>query len=233
MTRLMILATMTAAMAATSLAAAPEMSADKRIQHAATALAEMVATNDNGIPLNLITKAQCIVIVPGLIKGAFLFGGKRGRGFASCRKPKGGWTAPAAIAIEGGSFGPQLGASATDLIMLVMNKNGMTHLLTDKFTMGGDIAVVQGMTGKDASANMDATGRAAILSYSHAKGLFSGISVEGATLRTDSGENKKLYGKPMNNKQILDIKGKPVPPPPAAKPLMAALTKLAPRAKKA
>jgi SH3 domain-containing YSC84-like protein 1 len=231
MTRILTVATMTAALAANALAA--EMTADKRILHAASALAEMVAGNDTGVPRNLINKAQCIVIVPGLIKGAFLFGGKRGRGFASCRKPHGGWTAPAAIAIEGGSFGPQLGASSTDLIMLVMNKNGMTHLLSDKFTMGADIAVVQGMTGKDASANMDATGRAAILTYSHAKGLFSGISLEGATLRTDSGENKKLYGQAMNNRQILETKGKGVPPPPAAKPLMAALVKLTPRAKKA
>ena len=233
MTRTMILATMTAAMAVTSLATAKEMTADKRIDHAASALAEMVSTNDNGIPVQLINKAQCIVIVPGLIKGAFLFGGKRGRGFASCRKPHGGWTAPAAVAIEGGSFGPQLGASSTDLIMLVMNKNGMKHLLADKFTLGADIATVQGMTGKDASVNMDATGRAAILTYSHAKGLFSGISLEGATLRTDSGENKKLYGQAMNNKQILDTNGKGVPAPLATKPLMTALIKLAPKTKKA
>ena len=102
----------------------------------------------NGIPVSLINKTQCIVIVPGLIKGAFLFGGKHGRGFASCRKPNGGWTAPAAVAIEGGSFGPQLGASSTDLIMLVMSKNGMNHLLSDKFTLGADIAIVQGMIGE-------------------------------------------------------------------------------------
>ena len=233
MTRLLTVAMITAAMAANALPASKEMTADKRILHAANALAEMVATNENGVPRSLINKAQCIVIVPGLIKGAFLFGGKRGRGFASCRKPHGGWTAPAAVAIEGGSFGPQLGASSTDLIMLVMNKNGMNHLLADKFTLGADIAVVQGTIGKDVSANTDATGRAEILTYSHAKGLFSGISLEGATLRTDSGENKKLYGQEMNNKQILDTKGKGVPPPPLTKPLMAALTKLAPRAKKA
>jgi lipid-binding SYLF domain-containing protein len=113
-----------------------------------------------------------------------------------------------------------------------MNKNGMKHLLADKFTLGADVATVQGMTGKDASVNMDATGRAAILTYSHAKGLFSGISLEGATLRTDSGENKKLYGQVMNNKQILDTKAK-VAAPAATHPLMSALVKLAPRAKKA
>lgn len=202
---------------------------DKRIAHAANALSEVAATNQNGIPKTLIAKAQCIVIVPGLIKGAFLFGGKYGRGFAMCKKAR-GWTPPAAVRIEGGSFGPQLGGSATDLIMLVMNKNGINHLLTDKFTLGGDIAVVQGTTGQDASANIDVTARAAILTYSHAKGLFAGISLEGATLRTDSGENKKLYGKAMSNRDILDVKGKVVAPKPA-RPLTVALTKLAPRAK--
>jgi SH3 domain-containing YSC84-like protein 1 len=230
MTRLTILLTMTAA----ALLAKPEkeLTPDKRIQHAASALAEMVATNDNGIPVPLIAKAQCIVIVPGLIKGAFLFGGKYGRGFASCRKPRGGWTAPASVRIEGGSFGGQLGGSATDLIMLVMNKNGMKHLLADKFTLGADIASVEGTTGQDASVNMDVTARAAIITYSHAKGLFAGISLEGATLHADSGENKKIYGQPMDNKTILE--SKKVAPPPAAKPLMTALIKLAGRpAKKA
>ena len=195
--------------------------------HAVNALAEMVQTNDNGIPRALIGKAQCIVIVPGLIKGAFLFGGKYGRGFASCRKRGGGWTAPAAVAIEGGSFGSQLGASSTDLIMLVMNKKGMSHLLADKFTLGSQYAVVQGMTGKEASVNTDVLARSAILTYSHAKGLFAGISLEGATLRTDSGENKRLYGCEMRNKEILETK---VPTPVAARPLVAALNRLAPRA---
>ena len=203
-----------------------EVTPDKRLQHAVNALAEMVQTNDNGIPRALIGKAQCIVIVPGLIKGAFLFGGKYGRGFASCRKRGGGWTAPAAIAIEGGSFGSQLGASSTDLIMLVMNKKGMGHILADKFTLGSQYAVVQGMTGKEASVNTDVLARSAILTYSHAKGLFAGISLEGATLRTDSGENKRLYGREMRNKEILETK---IPTPIAAKPLVAALNRLAPR----
>jgi SH3 domain-containing YSC84-like protein 1 len=202
--------------------AAQELTPDKRMQHAVAALTEMVKTNDNGIPVSLISKAQCIVIVPGLVKGAFLFGGKYGRGFAACRK-KVGWTAPASVRIEGGSFGAQLGGSATDLIMLVMNKNGMNHLLADKFTLGGDIAVVQGMTGQEASANMDVTARAAILTYSHAKGLFVGISLEGATLRTDSGENKRLYGREISNRDILMTK---VVAPRATRPLVAALNKL-------
>jgi len=203
-----------------------EIAPDKRLQHAVNALAEMVQTNDNGIPRALIGKAQCIVIVPGLIKGAFLFGGKYGRGFASCRKRGGGWTAPAAVAIEGGSFGSQLGASSTDLIMLVMNKKGMGHILADKFTLGSQYAVIQGMTGKEASVNTDVLARSAILTYSHAKGLFAGISLEGATLRTDSAENKRLYGREMRNKEILETK---VPTPIAARPLVVALNRLASR----
>ncbi len=221
MTRLILIGTLISAALG-----AKELTPDKRMQHAVNALAEMVATNDDGIPRQLIGKAQCIVIVPGLLKGAFLFGGKYGRGFASCRKPHGGWTAPASVRIEGGSFGGQLGGSYTDLIMLVMNKKGMNHLLSDKFTLGADVASVEGMTGKDASINTDLTARAAIITYSHAKGLFAGISLEGATLHTDSGENKKLYGHEISNKQILLTK---VAPPPAAKPLVLALNKLARR----
>lgn len=207
---------------------AKEVTPDKRLQNAANALAAMATAQTNGIPFGLIGKSQCIVIVPGLIKGAFLFGGKYGRGFASCRKAKGGWTAPAAVRIEGGSFGPQLGGSATDLIMLVMNRRGMDHMLADHFTMGGDIAVVQGSTGTDASMNTDLTARAEIITYSHAKGLFTGISLEGATLHTDSGENKKVYGKEMSNKEILTGK---VPVPPAGRAMVAALNKFARKGK--
>jgi lipid-binding SYLF domain-containing protein len=228
MTRSILIASLVGSLIGT-IVSGKEVPPDKRMMHAVNALAEMVQTNDNGIPRVLIGKAQCVVIVPGLIKGAFLFGGKYGRGFASCRKRGGGWTAPAAVAIEGGSFGGQLGASSTDLIMLVMNKKGMSHLLADKFTLGSQYAVVEGMTGKEASANTDVLGRAAILTYSHAKGLFAGISLEGATLHTDSVENKKLYGRQMCNKEILDTKLK-VPAPVAARPLIAALNRLAPRA---
>jgi len=221
MTRLILLGTLFVA-----LLPAKDLTADKRMQHAVNTLAKMAAAKDNGIPRALIGKAHCIVIVPGLLKGAFLFGGEYGRGFASCRKP-GGWTAPAAVKIEGGSFGSQLGASSTDLIMLVMNRKRMAHLLSDRFMLGADIAVVNGTAGRAASVNADLTGRASILTYSLAKGLFSGISLEGATLHTDSRENQKLYGRPMNNKQILETR---VATPPAARPLVLALNKLARRA---
>ncbi|MGP0071033.1 MAG: lipid-binding SYLF domain-containing protein [Bryobacteraceae bacterium] len=122
-----------------------------------------------------------MIIVPGLFKGPFLFGGKYGRGFASCRRP-GGWSAPAAMIIEGGNFGIQLGGSATDLVLLVMNQVGMDHLLHDKFTLGADLAVVQGI-GYDSSANTDVFMRASMISWSRSKGLFVGLSLEGASLR--------------------------------------------------
>lgn len=198
-----------AVLALTAMASAQEVNPDRRLEHATEALRAFLSTDSN-IPKDLTGKAQCIVIVPGLMKGAFLFGGKYGRGFASCRRVRGGWSAPAAIAIEGGSFGPQLGGSATDLIMLVMNQTGMNRLLGDKFTLGGEVAVVEGPTGRSASANTDLLMTAAMVSYSRAKGLFVGISLEGATLRPDGGENKKLYGHEIGNGDILS--GKVLPP---------------------
>jgi len=186
-----------------------EVNPDKRLAHATDAVRAFFSPESN-VPKDLAGKAQCVVVVPHLVKGAFLFGGKYGRGFASCRRANGGWSAPAAIAIEGGSFGPQLGASATDLIMLVMNPTGMKRLLGDKFTLGGEVAIVAGPTGATASANTDVLMNAEMLSYSHAKGLFVGLSLEGATLRPDGGENKRLYGHEIGNGEIL--MGKVLPP---------------------
>jgi lipid-binding SYLF domain-containing protein len=184
------------------IAFAQEVNPDKRLEHATEAMRVFLSTESN-VPRDLIGKAQCVVVVPRLMKGAFLFGGKYGRGFATCRKTPTAWSAPAAIAIEGGSFGPQLGGSATDLIMLVMNQRGMTRLLGDKFTLGGEAAIVAGPTGVTASANTDVLMMAEMISYSRAKGLFVGLSLEGATLRPDGGENKKLYGREAGNRDIL------------------------------
>jgi SH3 domain-containing YSC84-like protein 1 len=207
----------------TAMASAQEVNPDKRLEHATEALRAFLSSESN-VPKDLAAKSQCIVIVPRLVKGAFLFGGKYGRGFASCRRAKGGWSAPAAIAIEGGSFGPQLGGSATDLIMLVMNQLGMQRLLGDKFTLGGEIAVVEGPTGQSASVNTDLLMTAAMVSYSRAKGLFVGISLEGATLRPDGSENKKLYGHELKNAEILSGK---VMPPRGARTFVAELNKRA------
>jgi lipid-binding SYLF domain-containing protein len=200
---------------------------DKRLEHATAAL-RLFLSSESNVPRDLAGKAQCIVIVPRLTKGAFLFGGKYGRGFASCRSVKGGWTAPASVAIEGGSFGPQLGVSATDVIMLVMNPTGMKRLLGDKFTLGGQIAIVAGPTGGEASANTDLLMKAEMVSYSHAKGLFVGLSLEGATLRPDGVENKKLYGREVRNEEILMGK---VLAPKGARGFVALLNKRARRGK--
>ena len=206
---------------------AQEVNPDKRLEHATMAIRAFFSTESN-VPHDLAGKAQCVVVVPHLVKGAFLFGGKYGRGFASCRRVNGGWSAPAAIAIEGGSFGPQMGASSTDLIMLVMNQAGMKRLLGDKFTLGGEVAVVAGPVGGSASANTDVLMTAEMISYSHSKGLFMGLSLEGATLRPDAGENKKLYGHEMGNNQILMGK---VQPPRGARAFVAVLNKHARKGK--
>src|SRR5947199_5401734 len=190
-------------LAATALIA-QETTPDKRLRNAATAFSEVMAAPDKGIPQELMDKAQCIVIVPGLKKGAFGFGGKYGRGFASCRRCSRGWSAPAAVAIEGGSFGFQLGGSSTDVIMLVMKESGMNRLLGNKFTIGGEAAAAAGPVGRSTSANTDVLMRAEILSWSRSRGLFAGLSLEGATLRPDGDRNRKLYGREITNKEILE-----------------------------
>jgi lipid-binding SYLF domain-containing protein len=204
-----------------------EKSPDKRLQHAASSI-QAIQSSDRPIPPVFLTKAQCLIIIPGLVKGAFLFGGKYGRGFASCRHP-GGWSAPAAMIIEGGNFGVQLGGSATDVILLVMNRGGMDHLLHDKFTLGADLAVVQGI-GYSASANSDVFMRAPMISWSRSKGLFVGMSLEGASLRQDKREDRKLYGREIDNLEILT---KRTAPPHGARPFMTTLNHVAPSAVKA
>lgn len=204
-----------------------EVNPDKRLEHA-TAAVRVFLSADSNVPHELIGKAQCVAVVPGLMKGAFLFGGKYGRGFVSCRRATGGWSSPAAIAIEGGSFGLQLGGSSTDLIMLVMNPTGMNRLLGDKFTLGGEAAVAAGPVGGSAAANTDVLMNAELISYSRSKGLFAGVSLEGATLRPDGGENKKLYGREVSNRDVLSGK---VAPPRGARGFVALLNRRARKGK--
>jgi lipid-binding SYLF domain-containing protein len=180
-----------------------ETTPDKRLRNAAASIKEVMDIPDKGIPHDLFDKAQCIIIIPGLKKGAFVWGGKYGRGFASCRQNDRGWSAPAAVGIEGGSFGLQIGGSSTDVIMLVMNQKGMSRLLEDKFTLGGDAAIAAGPVGRETSADTDVLAKAEILSWSRSRGLFIGLSLEGATLHADGKENEKLYGKPTTNREIL------------------------------
>ena len=200
---------------------------NKRIESAAVTIEEIMAVSDKAIPQDLFAKAECAVVVPGLKKGAFIVGAKYGRGFAVCRKTDGvGWTAPAAMRVEGGSVGFQIGGSESDVIMLVMNKAGMQKLLKSKFTLGGDAAVAAGPVGRESSAQTDAMMRAEILSWSRSRGVFAGISLQGATLRPDRESNEIIYGKEVSYPDILTGKAAT---PPAAERLIATLNKYASR----
>src|SRR5712691_9865741 len=178
--------------------------ATTRLGVAAQTFKEVMDTPDKSIPQDLLNKAQCIVIVPGLKKGAFIFGAKYGRGFVSCRKKDGvGWSAPGSIRVEGGSVGLQIGGSETDVLMLVMNQKGMDRLLSTKFTLGADASVAAGPVGRSTQAETDAALTAEILTWSRSRGLFAGISLSGATLRQDDDWNIDLYGKKITNREIV------------------------------
>jgi lipid-binding SYLF domain-containing protein len=176
---------------------------DKRLDTAAVMFEEVMGIAEKAIPQDLLDRAECAVLVPGLKKGAFIFGAKYGRGFVLCRKKGGGWSAPGAVRVEGGSFGLQIGGSETDVIMLVMNERGVSRLLSSKFTVGADASAAAGPVGRTASAETDATMRAEILTWSRSRGVFAGISLQGATLRPDKDAIKGLYGKSLQNKDIV------------------------------
>ncbi len=199
----------------------------QRLEAAATVFSEVMDIADRSIPQDLLDRAHCAVIVPGLKRGAFIFGAKYGRGFISCRKAgKVGWSAPGAVRIEGGSFGLQAGGSETDVIMLVMNERGAQRLLSSRFTIGGDASVAAGPVGRTASAETDAYMSAEILTWSRSRGVFAGISLRGATLRRDASAVRALYGKDYENR---DIVLKDVAPPAAAKRLLSLLNKYSSR----
>jgi lipid-binding SYLF domain-containing protein len=200
----------------------------ERLEAAADSLKEVLGIPDKAIPQDLLERAQCIVIVPGLKKGAFFLGAKYGKGFVSCRRPGGvGWSAPGAIRVEGGSIGFQWGGTETDAFMLVMNKKGMDRLLSTKFTLGGDASVAAGPVGRSTQAETDAALTAEILTWSRQRGLFAGISLSGATLREDSDWNRDLYGKKISNREII-MKGA-VEAPKAAQGLMTELNRYSSR----
>jgi lipid-binding SYLF domain-containing protein len=203
----------------------------ERLSDASALFGEVMGTPDKSIPEDLLEKAHCIVIVPGLKKAAFGIGGKYGRGFALCRTASGapGWGPPAAIRIEGGGVGFQIGVSSSDVVLLVMNERGMQKLTSSKFTLGADATATAGPVGRNASAQTDAFMTAEILSWSRSKGLFAGVSLDGATLRNDIDENKIMYGQAWDSKQIL---GSGAKPPAAAEKLIAQLNKYSPRVKK-
>ena len=192
----------------TALALTPLLAIDKdstkRLNESAAVFSEVMAAPDKGIPQEMLENAHCIVIVPGLKTAAFVIGGKYGKGYLSCRNKSGsGWSAPGTVRIEGGSVGFQIGGSETDLIMLVMNERGADKLLSSKFTLGAEGSVAAGPVGRTATAQTDAQMHAEILSWSRSQGLFAGLALEGATLREDLDDNASLYGKRLNNREIV------------------------------
>ena len=216
---------------ATTLGLAPLLAVDKdpakRLEEAAAVLSEIMAAPDQGIPQELLEKAHCIVIVPGLKTAAFVAGGKYGKGYLSCRGTRqAGWSAPATVRIEGGSVGFQIGGSTTDLVMLVMSERGADKLLESKFTLGGEASAAAGPVGRTATAQTDAQMHADILSWSRTQGLFAGIALEGATLRQDLNDNTTLYGKALENREIVT---KGVRAPTSAARLLALLNRYSPK----
>ena len=207
---------------------------DARLKDAELVLTEMAGSFDTGIPRSLLAKARCVVIIPGVKKAALGVGGQYGRGYISCRLdgPSSAtaadpvvpsrWSAPGGIRIEGGSVGLQIGGAETDVILLVMNQRGVDRLLTNNFKVGADAAVAAGPVGREASAQTDITMRAEMLAWSRSRGVFAGLSIQGSTLRDDSGENKELYGREIDNREI--VTGK-IPAPKASHNLLKALSR--------
>ena len=178
---------------------------EDRLKDCGAVLKEIVDIPDN-IPQDLLDKANCVVVYPSVLKAAFVVGGSYGRGAMTCRQGedfKGSWSAPTMMALEGGSFGFQIGGQATDFVLLVMNEGGARGILAGKVKLGGDASVAAGPVGRNASAETDVTLRSEILSYSRARGLFAGVSLEGSTIRPDNKANKQIYGKELEAKQIV------------------------------
>lgn len=201
--------------------------ADARLQAATEDLNQMMNASDKGIPQDLLNKATCVVVIPNLKAGGFIIGGKYGKGFFTCRKTSGvGWSAPGSLRITGGNFGLLIGGKETDVIMLVMNRDGMEHLLSSKFQLGGEAAAAAGPVGRDSSAMTDAAMHAQILSYSRSRGVFGGLDLGGAAVTEDEDSNAELYGKKISNKEIFNSK---IAVPAAARPFIHTLDRLSSR----
>lgn len=200
-----------------------------RLEDCGTVVKEIMDIPDD-IPQDLIDKAECIIVYPSVLKAAFVVGGSYGRGAMTCRTGEhytGPWSAPAMMALEGGSFGFQIGGQATDFVLLVMNPRGAHSILHSKVKLGADASVAAGPKGRTASADTDVTLRAEVLSYSRARGLFAGISLEGSTVRPDNDANERVYGKKIDAEDII-FKGAVAVPPPAQK-LIAYLNRKSPK----
>jgi lipid-binding SYLF domain-containing protein len=200
-----------------------------RLENCGTVLQEIMNVPDN-IPANLVDKAECVIVIPSVLKGGFIVGGAFGRGAMVCRSGEhftGPWGTPLLMALEGGSVGFQIGGQATDFVILVTNPRGASAILKDKVKLGADVSAAAGPKGRDAAAETDVTLRAEMLTYSRSRGLFAGVSLEGSTLRPDGDANEELYGKKIDPSDIV-LKGV-VPAPPAAHVMLETLTKFSPR----
>jgi lipid-binding SYLF domain-containing protein len=202
---------------------------EDRVEKAGTVIKEIMDLPDD-VPQDVIDRADCVVVLPSVLKFALGIGGSYGRGVMTCRGGTnfhGPWSAPTMMALEGGSFGLQLGGQATDFVLLLMSAKSASSILESKVKLGGDVSAAAGPVGRNVSAETDVSLRAEILSYSRARGLFAGISLAGSTLRPDNDANKKLYGKEVSAKDI--VFGKAVPAPKSARVLLATLTKKSPK----
>jgi len=204
---------------------------EDRLKECGTVLKDILDIPDD-VPQDLLDKADCVVVYPSVLKASFVIGGSYGRGAMTCRKGQsftGSWGPPTMMALEGGSFGFQIGGQATDFVLLVMNEGGASGILSGKVKLGGDASVAAGPVGRDASAETDVTLRSEILSYSRSRGLFAGISLEGSTIRPDNKANEQIYGKKLRAKQI--VLTDEVSVPGAAKQLVSTLDGKTPRHK--
>ncbi|MCS6884306.1 MAG: lipid-binding SYLF domain-containing protein [Acidobacteriota bacterium] len=199
---------------------------EERLSNAGKVLSEIMDTPDKGIPKDLLDKAECVAVIPSMKKAGFVVGGRYGKGAVACRRGKRDWGAPVMITLSGGSFGLQIGGSAVDVVMLIMNEDGIDYLLKDKFTLGGDASVAGGPVGRSSSAETDAAMTAKILTYSRSKGLFAGLELKGAVVAPDKDANAILYGRKIEAKEILKNSSQTVPA--AARPFVDALKKYSP-----
>jgi lipid-binding SYLF domain-containing protein len=186
----------------------------RRVREAATVFGEIMNAEDKAIPRAILGKAEAVAVFPSTVRAGFVVGGQRGRGIMSART-EGGWSAPAFLTLTGGSFGLQIGGQAADIILVINNRRGLENLVSNQFTLGADAAVAAGPVGRDAKAATDVQMRAEILSYSRARGLFAGVTVNGSTVRPDRDANERFYGKRLETKQIIfgPAPGTPAPVP--------------------
>jgi lipid-binding SYLF domain-containing protein len=224
MKKLVLLAILVSLASAWMAADEPKASkASDRVQSSADVLNEIQSAPDSGIPQEILSRSECVAVVPSMLKGGFIVGAKYGRGVASCRTPK-GWSAPAFFTVAGGSFGFQIGGQAVDLVMLIMNNDGMQHLLSSQFALGADASVAAGPVGRHAEGNTDWKMRAQVLTYSRARGVFAGVSLNGAVMKQDKDSTREFYGHMVTFKAALTGE---VEPPAPANPFLTTLAKWA------